>query len=103
MNKPSRRSRGTVTIEDVARAAGVSAMTVSRVINKEQNVREETRERSPRDDRRAQIFAEQRRPQPRRRRSDAYRPALFESERRLSQPVPGRRADAARQVRVATW
>lgn len=44
MNKPSRRSRGSVTIEDVARAAGVSAMTVSRVINKKKNVREETRE-----------------------------------------------------------
>jgi len=43
MHKPSRRSRGSLTIEDVARAAGVSAMTVSRVINKERNVREETR------------------------------------------------------------
>jgi LacI family transcriptional regulator len=43
MNKPSRRSRGSLTIEDVARAAGVSAMTVSRVINNEKNVREETR------------------------------------------------------------
>lgn len=42
--KTSRRSRGSVTIEDVARAAGVSAMTVSRVINKEPNVRDETRE-----------------------------------------------------------
>jgi LacI family transcriptional regulator len=44
-NRPSRRSRGTVTIEDVARAAGVSAMTVSRVINKEKNVRDKTRAR----------------------------------------------------------
>lgn len=44
MNKPSRRSRGTVTIEDVARGAGVSAMTVSRVINKKRNVRDQTRE-----------------------------------------------------------
>lgn len=43
MARPSRRSRGSVTIEDVARAAGVSAMTVSRVINKKKNVREETR------------------------------------------------------------
>jgi LacI family transcriptional regulator len=42
--KASRRSRGSVTIEDVARAAGVSAMTVSRVINKEPNVRDETRQ-----------------------------------------------------------
>jgi len=42
--KASRRSRGTVTIEDVARAAGVSAMTVSRVINMEPNVRDETRQ-----------------------------------------------------------
>ena len=38
--KPSRRSRGTITIEDVARAAGVSAMTVSRVINQGKNVRD---------------------------------------------------------------
>jgi len=43
MSKPSRRSRGSVTIEDVARASGVSAMTVSRVINREKNVREVTR------------------------------------------------------------
>ena len=43
MTKPSRRSRGAVTIEDVARAAGVSAMTVSRVINGSKNVRESTR------------------------------------------------------------
>lgn len=45
MTRPSRRRRGTVTIEDVARRAGVSAMTVSRVINSEKNVREDTRER----------------------------------------------------------
>jgi LacI family transcriptional regulator len=45
MNKPSRRSRGTVTIQDVASRAGVSAMTVSRVINSEKNVRDKTRER----------------------------------------------------------
>jgi LacI family transcriptional regulator len=44
MAKPSRRGRGATTIEDVARAAGVSAMTVSRVINKGKNVRESTRE-----------------------------------------------------------
>ncbi|HWU93770.1 MAG TPA: LacI family DNA-binding transcriptional regulator, partial [Sphingomicrobium sp.] len=43
MAKPSRRGRGAVTIEDVARAAGVSAMTVSRVINHGKNVRESTR------------------------------------------------------------
>ena len=43
MSKPSRRSRGNVTIEDVAHAAGVSAMTVSRVINGGKNVRETTR------------------------------------------------------------
>src|SRR5438309_1339934 len=40
---PSRRRRGTITIEDVARAAGVSAMTVSRVVNGGRNVRETTR------------------------------------------------------------
>jgi LacI family transcriptional regulator len=44
MHKSSRRSRGSLTIEDVAREAGVSAMTVSRVINKEKNVREQTRQ-----------------------------------------------------------
>jgi LacI family transcriptional regulator len=44
MHKPSRRSRGSLTIEDVAREAGVSAMTVSRVINKEKNVRQQTRQ-----------------------------------------------------------
>src|SRR5579884_3435164 len=43
LHKPSRRSRGSITIEHVAREAGVSAMTVSRVINKEPNVRAETR------------------------------------------------------------
>lgn len=44
MSRPSRRSRGTVTVQDVARAAGVSAMTVSRVVNGGANVRESTRE-----------------------------------------------------------
>ena len=44
MTRISRRSRGTVTIQDVARAAGVSAMTVSRVINGEPNVRDTTRD-----------------------------------------------------------
>ena len=44
MSKVSRRSRGSVTIQDVARAAGVSAMTVSRVVNGEPNVRDSTRE-----------------------------------------------------------
>jgi LacI family transcriptional regulator len=43
MAKPSRRGRGAITIEDVARAVGVSAMTVSRVINKGANVRDSTR------------------------------------------------------------
>ena len=43
MAKASRRSRGTVTIDDVARLAGVSAMTVSRVINGKRNVRDSTR------------------------------------------------------------
>jgi LacI family transcriptional regulator len=41
--KPSRRTRGAITIEDVARSAGVSAMTVSRVVNRGSNVRETTR------------------------------------------------------------
>lgn len=44
MAKASRKSRGGATIDDVARAAGVSAMTVSRVINLKQNVRESTRD-----------------------------------------------------------
>lgn len=40
----SARQSGAPTIADVAELAGVSAMTVSRVINAESNVREETRE-----------------------------------------------------------
>jgi LacI family transcriptional regulator len=43
MARAGRRGRGNVTIEDVARMAGVSAMTVSRVINDEGNVRDTTR------------------------------------------------------------
>jgi LacI family transcriptional regulator, galactose operon repressor len=43
--KGSRRRGGVVTIFDVAKHAGVSPMTVSRVINGETNVREETRQR----------------------------------------------------------
>jgi LacI family transcriptional regulator len=43
--KSGRRSGSLVTIHDVARHAGVSPMTVSRVINAETNVREETRAR----------------------------------------------------------
>ncbi|MGZ3298827.1 MAG: LacI family DNA-binding transcriptional regulator, partial [Asticcacaulis sp.] len=41
----SRRGGNIVTIHDVARHVGVSPMTVSRVINGEKNVREETRAR----------------------------------------------------------
>jgi len=43
--KSSRRSGNVVTIHDVAQHAGVSPMTVSRVINSEANVRDETRAR----------------------------------------------------------
>jgi LacI family transcriptional regulator len=42
--KPARRQRGSLTIHDVERHAGVSPMTVSRVINGEKNVRDSTRE-----------------------------------------------------------
>src|SRR6185369_8940947 len=41
--KPVRRNSGLATIGDVAAAAGVSAMTVSRVINGSHAVREVTR------------------------------------------------------------
>lgn len=44
MAKASRRSSRSATIQDVARAAGVSAMTVSRVINGKRNVRDSTRD-----------------------------------------------------------
>lgn len=43
-HRSSRRQRNAPTISDVAAAAGVSPMTVSRVINGESNVRESTRE-----------------------------------------------------------
>ncbi|ESQ79716.1 LacI family DNA-binding transcriptional regulator [Asticcacaulis sp. YBE204] len=43
--KVSRRGGNIVTIHDVARHVGVSPMTVSRVINGEKNVREETRQK----------------------------------------------------------
>jgi LacI family transcriptional regulator len=44
VRKSSRGSRRGTTIHDVARKAGVSPMTVSRVVNGERNVRETTRE-----------------------------------------------------------
>src|SRR5215469_1407483 len=44
MNRPSRKTQNHVTINDVARRAGVSPMTVSRVMNDTKNVREETRQ-----------------------------------------------------------
>lgn len=43
--RSTRRKGGAHTIDDVARHAGVSPMTVSRVINGERNVRETTRKR----------------------------------------------------------
>ena len=43
MSRSTRKTMGGVTVQDVARAAGVSAMTVSRVMNGGTNVREETR------------------------------------------------------------
>jgi DNA-binding LacI/PurR family transcriptional regulator len=43
--KKSRSRRQRVTVEEVARAAGLSAMTVSRVLNRQPNVSEATRER----------------------------------------------------------
>ena len=84
MAKPGRRKRGAITIEDVARAAGVSAMTVSRVINQVKNVRGIDARRRARSHRAAQLFAQHRGAQPRRRPGDAHRPALRQPERRLS-------------------
>lgn len=43
-DRPGRRQRSAPTISDVARVAGVSPMTVSRVINGEANVRPTTRD-----------------------------------------------------------
>ncbi len=45
MARAKRRNQQAVTIGDVARQAGVSAMTVSRVMNNEQGVRQGTREK----------------------------------------------------------
>jgi LacI family transcriptional regulator len=45
VKKSGRRSGKVVTVHDVARHAGVSPMTVSRVVNAESNVRESTRAR----------------------------------------------------------
>ncbi len=42
--KPKHRKQGAPTIADVAAYAGFAPMTVSRVINGEDNVRKETRE-----------------------------------------------------------
>lgn len=44
MSRPTRRKSGSATIQDVARAAGVSAMTVSRVVNGGTQVRAGTRD-----------------------------------------------------------
>jgi LacI family transcriptional regulator len=44
LRKPGRGNHRGTTIHDVARKAGVSPMTVSRVVNGERNVRETTRE-----------------------------------------------------------
>jgi LacI family transcriptional regulator len=44
-SRESRRQRGAPTILDVAKHAGVSAMTVSRVFNDEQSVRPATRDK----------------------------------------------------------
>ncbi|WP_199555138.1 LacI family DNA-binding transcriptional regulator [Sandaracinobacteroides hominis] len=44
MSRSTRKGQGSATVQDVARAAGVSAMTVSRVVNGGSNVREATRE-----------------------------------------------------------
>ncbi|MBU6299460.1 MAG: LacI family transcriptional regulator, partial [Alphaproteobacteria bacterium] len=41
--KSGRKNRGAATIHDVAKRAGVSPMTVSRVVNGEKNVRPATR------------------------------------------------------------
>lgn len=45
MTRTKRRSSQAVKIDDVARQAGVSAMTVSRVMNRESGVRKDTRDK----------------------------------------------------------
>ena len=44
-SQPTQRLIKAATLRDVAKIAGVSAMTVSRVVNKDGSVREETRDR----------------------------------------------------------
>ena len=82
--KSSRRSGSTVTIHDVARHAGVSPMTVSRVINAENNVRDETRERVNVSIK-ALRFSPTGGTQPGQRRPRADRHAACQLHRRLSQ------------------
>ena len=80
------------TLRDVARRAGVSVATASRVLNGKDVVNDETRRRSARRDGRAWLHTEPRRP------PAEPRPHADDQRRRVvPDPAPGRRATPGRR------